>query len=54
VNGEELLTRRKEKGLGQRALAARSGIPQRTISRIETGRERARKKTAQKLAEALK
>ncbi len=54
MTGEELLARRKEKGSGQRALAARSGVPQRTISRIETGRERAREKAAKKLDEALK
>jgi transcriptional regulator with XRE-family HTH domain len=44
---------RENKGLTQQELAVASGVPQNTISRVESGRRNAHKGTLKKLATAL-
>lgn len=44
---------RKELGLSQRELAARSGVPQETISRIESGKRNVNIQTLISLASAM-
>jgi transcriptional regulator with XRE-family HTH domain len=54
MEAHELKEQRESKGLSQRELAKLCGVPQRDISRIEGGRQRARDKVVKKLSEALK
>lgn len=49
----KLLAARDRKGLTQRDLANLSGVPQKTISRIESGKDIPKLPTLIKLAEAL-
>lgn len=49
----ELLNMRKNSGLTQKELAEKSGIPQKTISRIETGKDIPNIKTIIRLVDSL-
>ena len=49
----ELKELRESKGLSQRELARRSGVPTATINRLEQGNDRPSFKDAKKLADAL-
>ncbi|TDQ41042.1 helix-turn-helix domain-containing protein [Aureibacillus halotolerans] len=49
----KLMAARDRQKLSQRALSKKSGIPQKTISRIETGKDIPQLKTLLKLASAL-
>ena len=49
----ELKKLRESKGLSQRELAGRSGVPTATINRLERGNDRPSLKDAKKLADAL-
>ena len=49
----ELRKLRESKGLSQRELAKRSGVPSATINRLERGNDRPSFKDAKKLADAL-
>lgn len=51
--GSRLRDARKSVGMTQEQLAGRSGIPQETLSRIETGRRNPRIETLRKFAEGL-
>jgi DNA-binding XRE family transcriptional regulator len=51
--GAKLRDVRKSAGLTQEQLASSSGIPQETLSRIETGRRHPRIETLRKLASGL-
>lgn len=51
--GSRLRDARKSVGMTQEQLASRSGIPQETLSRIETGRRNPRIETLRKFAEGL-
>ena len=53
MDGAELKKRRKAQGLGQRALAKASGVPQQVISAAENGRVELPRGAARKLEEAL-
>jgi predicted transcriptional regulator len=53
MNGEELRNQRREKGLGQRKLSKLSGVPQREISKVESGTLKLRDKQASRITEAL-
>jgi len=52
--GQALKGARAKEGLTQRALADLTGLPQRHISEMETGRRPIGKQTARSLAQALK
>jgi transcriptional regulator with XRE-family HTH domain len=54
MTGEEIREARKAQGLGQRHLAAASGVSQQAISRAETGREQLSEGAARKVAAVLK
>lgn len=55
MNGSHARLRdlRGKRGLTQRALASAAGLPEETISRVETGRHQPRLLTQQRIAEAL-
>ena len=50
--GRDLLRARKRAGLSQRELAARAGVPQSTVARIETGVIDPRYSTVERLIDA--
>lgn len=49
----EIATKREDKGMSQRQLSELSGVPQKTISRIENGIDVPKIDTLAKLAKAL-
>ena len=53
VDGTRLRRLRRERALSQRDLSRLTGIAFDTISRLETGKQRAQPRTIRKLAEAL-
>jgi transcriptional regulator with XRE-family HTH domain len=53
VDGAWLRRLRRERALSQRELSRITGIAFDTISRLETGKQRAQPRTIRKLAEAL-
>jgi transcriptional regulator with XRE-family HTH domain len=53
VDGPRLRRLRRERALSQRDLSRMTGIAFDTISRLETGKQRAQPRTIRKLAEAL-
>jgi transcriptional regulator with XRE-family HTH domain len=53
VDGPRLRRLRRERALSQRDLSRVTGIAFDTISRLETGKQRAQPRTIRKLAEAL-
>ena len=53
VEGERLRQVRRERALSQRDLSRTTGVAFDTISRLETGKQRAQPKTVRKLANAL-
>ena len=53
VYGARLRSLRRERALSQRDLSRMTGIAFDTISRLETGKQRAQPRTIRKLAEAL-
>ncbi len=53
VNGARLRRLRRERALSQRDLSRMTGIAFDTISRLETGKQRAQPRTIRKLADAL-
>jgi transcriptional regulator with XRE-family HTH domain len=53
VDGPRLRRLRRERALSQRELSRMTGIAFDTISRLETGKQRAQPRTIRKLAEAL-
>ena len=53
VDGSRLRRIRRERALSQRELSRMTGIAFDTISRLETGKQRAQPRTIRKLAEAL-
>ena len=53
VDGARLRRLRRERALSQRDLSRMTGIAFDTISRLETGKQRAQPRTIRKLAEAL-
>jgi transcriptional regulator with XRE-family HTH domain len=53
VDGTRLRRLRRERALSQRDLTRMTGIAFDTISRLETGKQRAQPRTIRKLAEAL-
>ena len=53
VDGERLRRLRRERALSQRDLTRMTGIAFDTISRLETGKQRAQPRTIRKLADAL-
>lgn len=53
VDGARLRRIRRERALSQRDLTRMTGIAFDTISRLETGKQRAQPRTIRKLAEAL-
>jgi transcriptional regulator with XRE-family HTH domain len=53
VDGPRLRRLRRERALSQRELSSRMGIAFDTISRLETGKQRAQPRTIRKLADAL-
>ncbi len=53
VDGERLRELRRERVLSQRDLTSMTGIAFDTISRLETGKQRAQPRTIRKLANAL-
>jgi predicted nucleotidyltransferase len=54
TSGEALRRRRQEAGLSQRALAARSGVPQPNIAAYESGRRTPAATTAERLDAVLR
>ena len=53
VDGARLRQLRRERALSQRELSRMTGIAFDTISRLETGKQRAQPRTIRKLANAL-
>ena len=53
VDGARLRGLRRERALSQRDLSRMTGIAFDTISRLETGKQRAQPRTIRKLADAL-
>ncbi len=53
VNGARLRRLRRERALSQRELSRMTGVAFDTISRLETGKQRAQPRTIRKLARAL-
>ena len=53
VDGARLRGLRRERALSQRDMSRMTGIAFDTISRLETGKQRAQPRTIRKLAEAL-
>jgi transcriptional regulator with XRE-family HTH domain len=53
VDGVRLRRLRRERALSQRDLSSTTGIAFDTISRLETGKQRAQPRTIRKLADAL-
>jgi transcriptional regulator with XRE-family HTH domain len=53
VDGARLRRLRRERALSQRDLTRMTGIAFDTISRLETGKQRAQPRTIRKLADAL-
>ena len=53
VDGARLRRLRRERALSQRDLARMTGIAFDTISRLETGKQRAQPRTIRKLASAI-
>ena len=53
VDGARLRRLRRERALSQRELSRMTGIAFDTISRLETGKQRAQPRTIRKLADAL-
>ena len=53
VRGARLRRLRRERALSQRDLSRMTGIAFDTISRLETGKQRAQPRTIRKLADAL-
>ena len=53
VDGTRLRRLRRERALSQRDLSRITGVAFDTISRLETGKQRAQPRTLRKLAEAL-
>jgi transcriptional regulator with XRE-family HTH domain len=53
VDGPRLRCLRRERALSQRDLTRMTGIAFDTISRLETGKQRAQPRTIRKLADAL-
>jgi transcriptional regulator with XRE-family HTH domain len=53
VDGARLRRLRRERALSQRDLTLMTGIAFDTISRLETGKQRAQPRTIRKLADAL-
>jgi transcriptional regulator with XRE-family HTH domain len=53
VDGARLRRLRREQALSQRELSRMTGIAFDTISRLETGKQRAQPRTIRKLADAL-
>jgi transcriptional regulator with XRE-family HTH domain len=53
VDGTKLRLLRRERALSQRDLSRMTGIAFDTISRLETGKQRAQPRTIRKLADAL-
>ncbi len=53
VDGGRLRRLRRERALSQRELSRKTGIAFDTISRLETGKQRAQPRTIRKLADAL-
>jgi HTH-type transcriptional regulator, competence development regulator len=53
VDGPRLRRLRRERALSQRELSRMTGIAFDTISRLETGKQRAQPRTIRKLADAL-
>ena len=53
VNGARLRGLRRERALSQRDLSRMTGVAFDTISRLETGKQRAQPRTIRKLADAL-
>jgi transcriptional regulator with XRE-family HTH domain len=53
VDGARLRRLRRERALSQRDLSRMTGIAFDTISRLETGKQRAQPRTIRKLADAL-
>jgi transcriptional regulator with XRE-family HTH domain len=53
IDGVRLRQLRRERALSQRDLSRVTGIAFDTISRLETGKQRAQHRTIRKLAEAL-
>lgn len=49
----EISLNREEKNISQRKLSELSGVPQKTISRVETGKDIPKFKTLMKLLDAL-
>ena len=54
VDGARLRRLRREQALSQRELSRMTGIAFDTISRLETGKQRAQPRTIRKLADALR
>ena len=53
VDGTKLRRLRRERALSQRDLSRLTGVAFDTISRLETGKQKAQHRTIRKLAEAL-
>lgn len=53
VNGAELRRARRSRALSQRELSRKTGVAFDTISRLETGKQRAQPKTIRRLARVL-
>ena len=53
VDGPRLRRLRRERALSQRELSRMTGVAFDTISRLETGKQRAQPRTIRKLADAL-
>lgn len=53
INGARLRSLRRDNVLSQRELSRMTGVAFDTISRLETGKQRAQPKTVRKLANAL-
>ena len=53
VDGAELRRARRSRALSQRELSRKTGVAFDTISRLETGKQRAQPKTIRRLARAL-
>jgi transcriptional regulator with XRE-family HTH domain len=53
VDGAQLRRLRRDRALSQRDLTRMTGIAFDTISRLETGKQRAQPRTIRKLADAL-
>ncbi len=53
VDGTRLRRLRRERALSQRDLSRATGVAYDTISRLESGKQRAQPRTIRKLAEAL-